>query len=554
MPLLSVENLSIEFPTRTGKVEAVRGTSFTVDRGETVCLVGESGSGKSVTARAILQIVDQPGRITSGAIRFDAGGRSIDIARLDPRGDEIRALRGGAIAMIFQEPMSSLSPVHRIGDQIAEALILHEGIDKRRARARAVELLEQVEIPDAAAAARRYPFEYSGGMRQRAMIAMALACKPALLIADEPTTALDVTTQAEILRLMARLQRENGMGILFITHDMGIVAEIADRVVVMKNGDLVEEGPVQSIFRAPAHAYTRRLIASVTRLEAETAARPAVPSREDPILRVRDLSIVFGQARKGWFTPARGLRAVDGVSFDLHRGESLGIVGESGSGKTTMGRALLKAYTPSEGRIEYHDGREMVDIAQLEGEALKRARRDIRMVFQDPYASLNPRMTVFDIVAEPLRIHGQTDRKVLRAKVADLLDRVGLTSAMMERYPHAFSGGQRQRIGIARALALDPRIIVADEATSALDVSIRMQILELLTELRQQLDLSFVFISHDIAVVRYFCDRVGVMYRGKLVELDAAEVVCTRPNHAYTKKLISAVPHPDPSRRQLLAG
>ena len=547
--LLQVRDLATHFPVRTGVVKAVNGISFDVARGKTLCVVGESGSGKSVTARSILQIVDEPGRIANGSMVMNrADGTSVDLAKMNPRGKEIRAVRGAEIAMIFQEPMSSLSPVHTVGNQIVEVLRLHLNMSKAVARARCIELLTQVEIPNPAQAIDRYTFEFSGGMRQRVMIAMALACNPQLLIADEPTTALDVTTQAEILDLIRRLQQSHGMAVMFITHDMGVVAEIADQVIVMHNGKIVETGAVDQIFHAPAHDYTRMLIGSVRKLghKAEIrVARQAPDAAQQPILEVRDLSMHF---TAGKLTT----RAVDGVSLSLLPGESLGIVGESGSGKTTMGRCLMRVYEPTAGSMNYRqpDGT-VIDIAKADKTSLAQCRREMRMIFQDPVSSLNPRMTVAQIVGEPLLVNGLAKGKELDERVAHLLQSVGLEPAWRERYPHAFSGGQRQRIGIARAIALNPRIIVADEATAALDVSLRSQMLDLLLNLQDKLGLSFIFISHDIAVIRYFCDRVAVMYKGKVVETGPTDQVCDAPSHAYTQALLSAIPRPDPRERQI---
>jgi peptide/nickel transport system ATP-binding protein len=547
--LLQVRDLRTHFPIRTGMLKAVDGVSFDVERGKTLCVVGESGSGKSVTARSILQIVDEPGRIVSGSMLLHRpDDSSVDLAQLGKRSKEIRAVRGAEIAMIFQEPMSSLSPVHTVGNQIMEVLQLHLKMDKRQARARCVELLTQVEIPNPDKAVDRYTFEFSGGMRQRVMIAMSLACNPALLIADEPTTALDVTTQAEILDLIKKLQVSHGMAVMFITHDMGVVAEIADQVIVMHHGKVVETGPVEDIFHAPKEPYTQMLIGSVTKL-GRTAdirlKRPPIPAAALPILEVRDLQLHFGSAKAP-------IKAVDGVSLHVMPGESLGIVGESGSGKTTMGRCLLRVYDPKAGSIAYRraDG-SVVDMVTADKHTLKDCRREIRMIFQDPVGSLNPRMTVAQIVGEPLLVNNLARGKELDDRVAELLQSVGLEPAWRERYPHAFSGGQRQRIGIARALALNPRLIVADEATSALDVSLRSQMLDLLLNLQDKLGLSFIFISHDIAVIRYFCDRVAVMYRGKVVETGETNQVCDAPTHAYTQALLSAIPQPDPRARSM---
>jgi peptide/nickel transport system ATP-binding protein len=547
--VLEVKGLTTHFPVRAGVVKAVDGVSFTLQRGKTLCVVGESGSGKSVTARSILQIVDAPGRIVSGSMVLTRpDGSKVDLATLDPRGRAIRSIRGREIAMIFQEPMSSLSPVHTVGDQIMEVLRLHLKMSKAEARARCIELLKQVEIPRPEQAVDRYTFEFSGGMRQRVMIAMSLACNPQLLIADEPTTALDVTTQAEILDLIRRLQQQHGMAVMFITHDMGVVAEIADEVLVMYHGKVMEAGPVDRIFHAPQDDYTRMLIGSVLKLEHKAEIRlkrPPIPETAEPVLKVTNLQMAFG-------SPKAQVKAVDNVSLDVKPGETLGIVGESGSGKTTMGRCLLRVYDPQGGRIDYRraDG-SVVDIVTADKETLKACRREIRMIFQDPVGSLNPRMTVAQIIGEPLLVNGLAEGKALDDRVADLMQQVGLEPAWRERYPHAFSGGQRQRIGIARAIALNPRVIVADEATSALDVSLRSQMLDLMMNLQDRLGLSYVFISHDIGVIRYMCDRVAVMYRGQVVETGSADQVCNAPTHPYTQALLSAIPRPDPRARTM---
>ena len=553
--VLRVDDLSLDFRLRTQILHAVRNVSFELRRGQTLCLVGESGSGKSVTARALLHILDKNGAISSGRILLAGKHGDIDIATLTERSPELLKIRGGRIGLIFQEPMSSLSPVHTIGSQIIEALLLHRRMDKKQARTETIELLRQVEIPNPDKMIDRYTFEFSGGMRQRAMIAMALAADPEILIADEPTTALDVTTQAEILDLIKRLQVSRGMAMLLITHDMGVVAEVADAVAVMRYGRIVEAGSADDIFHDARHPYTQRLLKSTVKLEqnqrADDRAEPAADTRQ-PVLSVRHLSKLYG-ASTSWFGGhGHAIKAVDNVSFDLYPGENLGIVGESGSGKTTLGRLILRTVEPSSGQVTYFGKGEPIEVTGLNKRQLKGFHRDVRLVFQDPFASLNPRMMVKEIIGDPLIVSDTMRGSALERRVAELLDLVGLDAMAMERYPHAFSGGQRQRIGIARALALDPKIIIADEATAALDVSIRAQILDLLLEIQQRLDLSFIFISHDISVVRYFCDRVAVMHRGKLVEMGTAEQICTDPQQPYTKSLISAVPNPDPRNKRMM--
>ncbi|AQZ54445.1 ABC transporter ATP-binding protein [Martelella mediterranea] len=543
--ILKVENLKTSFPTRRGVFKAVDDVSFTLERGRTLAIVGESGSGKSVTARSILQIIDYPGRIDSGAIHFTrADGSTVDIATLDPRGRAIRDIRGKEIAMIFQEPMSSLSPVHRVGDQIGEALRIHERISRVDERLRVIELLKQVEIPNPETAIDRYTFEFSGGMRQRVMIAMALACNPHLLIADEPTTALDVTTQAEILDLIRRLQKAHGMAVIFITHDMGVVAEIADDVLVMYRGKVRESGPVEQIFHAPQDDYTRDLIGSVVKLEQKAEIRlkrDPLPTDDAPLLAVKDMTLTF----------PNGLTAVDNVSLTVRSGETLGIVGESGSGKTTMGRCLLRIYEPDAGCVEFRRADGQIDeVLGASSAKLKSIRREIRMIFQDPVGSLSPRKTVGEIIAEPLRLAGMRGKE-REDEVCRLMEQVGLEPSWRERYPHAFSGGQRQRIGIARAISVKPRLIIADEATSALDVSLRSQMLDLMMQLQDEMGLSYIFISHDMSVIRYMCDRVAVMYRGQIVETGGTEQVVNDPQHRYTQALLSAIPNPDPRHPRL---
>jgi len=556
VPVLEIRDLVTEFATAKGSFRAVDGVSLKLYRGKTLCVVGESGSGKSITARSVLQIVDAPGRIVGGQIDFYAhrgSDRMVDLAKLDPRGKTIRDIRGRDIAMIFQEPMSSLSPVHTIGDQVGEVIRLHDRVSKKEAKERAVELLRRVEISKPEAAVDRYPFEFSGGMRQRAMIAMALACNPTILIADEPTTALDVTIQAEVLALIKSLQSSSDMSVLFITHDMGVVAEIADEIAVMRHGKVVEQGDAFSVFGAPQHPYTQGLLTAVRELDQPSPRR--IEMRRDRPLG--EPCLISNKVRKEFPIPGglfgRGkseFLAVDDASIELRAGENLGIVGESGSGKTTLGRCLQRIYSVTDGSIKYRNRDDvMVDLATLSDRELRQPWRDIRMVFQDPFASLNPRMTVGQIIAEPLVTEGRLPKAAIDARVAELLELVGLPSSAASRYPHAFSGGQRQRVSIARAIAPEPKIIIADEATSALDVSIRTQVLDLLLDLQERLDLSFILISHDISVIRYFCDRVAVMYRGRIVETGPTEDVCSKPTHDYTKALLSAVPVPDPTKR-----
>ncbi|MGF7160854.1 peptide/nickel transport system ATP-binding protein [Rhodoligotrophos appendicifer] len=555
--IVEVKNLSTWFDTGRTVLKAVDGIDLTLERGRTLCVVGESGSGKSVTARSILNIVPRPGRIVSGQVLLhDAGpgGAPLDLAALNPKGRRIRSIRGRDISMIFQEPMSSLSPVHTIGQQIIETIRLHTRMSRAEARERAIEMLAQVKIPRPERSIDAYPFEFSGGMRQRAMTAMALVCEPRLVIADEPTTALDVTTQAEILDLMRGLQAKYGMALMFITHDMGVVAEIADDVAVMYHGKVVEQGPVAEIFAAPKEPYTQRLLASVLALESRShrAALIPKPKADDAILEVSNLSMSF-EPRRSFMSrkPAEApVKALDEVSFTLQRGEILGIVGESGSGKTTLGRCILRILEPSAGQIVFRPrGEAAIDLAPLPLAQVRPAWSKMRMIFQDPFSSLNPRMTVLQVIAEPLRNHLSLSKLELEERVASLLERVGLPRDAMWRYPHAFSGGQRQRIGIARAIALRPELIVADEATSALDVSLRAQVLDLLLDLVRELEMSFIFISHDIGVIRYMCDRVAVMHRGRIVEMGEADQICDHPEHPYTRSLLSAIPKPDPSQR-----
>jgi glutathione transport system ATP-binding protein len=555
----------VEFATTDRVVTAVRGLSFEIARGETVAVVGESGSGKSVTALSIMRLVEHGGgRIIDGRLDFiRPGGTGIDLARADAA--TLRDIRGAEIAMIFQEPMTSLNPVFPVGEQIAESIRLHQRKNAASARAEALRMLEQVRIPEARSVLDRFPHQLSGGMRQRVMIAMALSCRPALLIADEPTTALDVTIQAQILTLIRLLQDEMHMAVMFITHDMGVVAEVADRVVVMYASEKVEEGTTEAIFATPMKPYTRALLAAVPKLgalrgedvprkfpsvPADTAAtshRPASKPRHGaPLLSVRKLTTRF-DVKSGFFGRVRRrVHAVEQVSFDLAAGETLALVGESGCGKSTTGRSLLRLVDITGGSIEF-EGR---DIAKLADGALRPVRRDIQMIFQDPFASLDPRLTVGFSVAEPLYIHGVARGSEAEDRVAWLLEHVGLAREHARRYPHEFSGGQRQRIAIARALALNPRIIVADEAVSALDVSIQAQIVNLLLDLQSEFGVSYLFISHDMAVVERVSHRVAVMYLGQIVEIGPRRMVFENPQHPYTRKLMAAVPVADPARRR----
>ena len=564
---LDVSGLSVEFRTAERVVRAVRDVSFTLARGETIAIVGESGSGKSVTALSIMRLIEHGGgHIVSGRIDFARDtGAMLDLASADAA--TMREIRGAEIAMIFQEPMTSLNPVYTAGEQIAEAIRLHQGLDYRAAAREALRVLEQVRIPEARQVLGRYPHQLSGGMRQRVMIAMALSCKPRLLIADEPTTALDVTIQAQILALIRLLQDEMRMAVMFITHDMGVVAEVADRVLVMYHGEKVEEGPAEAIFHSPRHPYTKALLSAVPTLgsmrdsdvpapfpllAADGAARTAPaftshqPSRAAPLLKVRGLKTRFNIAAGLFGRTRRRVHAVEQVSFDLYPGETLALVGESGCGKSTTGRSLLRLVAIDGGSIEF-GGRDLVTLPPSQVRSL---RREIQMVFQDPFASLDPRLTVGFSVAEPLYIHGVAGGSEAEDRVASLLRQVGLSPDHAQRYPHEFSGGQRQRIAIARALALQPKIIVADEAVSALDVSIRAQIVNLLLELQEQFGVSYLFISHDMAVVERVSHRVAVMYLGQIVEIGPRRAVFDDPRHAYTRKLLAAVPVADPARRR----
>lgn len=568
LPILEVEHLRVQFTSDSGTTTAVVDESFSIRPGETLALVGESGSGKSVTSLSVMRLVEHGGgKIVNGSIKLRCrDGRVVDLRHANK--SELQHLRGSEVAMIFQEPMTSLNPVFTVGAQIAESLILHRGMDEKEALKEAVHLLELVRIPDAERISLRFPHQLSGGMRQRVMIAMALACKPQLLIADEPTTALDVTVQAQILALISELQKEIGMAVLFITHDMGVVAQIADRVAVMRYGEIVESGTAQAIFAHPQHPYTQALLSAVPRLGAlkdiehpcffrlidpdngKVIEPPSdkLPPPGEKILEVKNLVKTFPVRTDFWGRPTYVVRACDHVSFDLRAGETLSIVGESGCGKSTTCRAVLRLLDVDSGEV-LHRGKSLLRMTRHE---LQEERRNLQMIFQDPYASLDPRQTVGYSIAEPMMIHNYCSKKEMYDRVALLLKRVGLSPDMANRYPHEFSGGQRQRICIARALSLKPQIIVADECVAALDVSIRAQVVNLMMELQEEMGLSYIFISHDMGVVERISHRVAVMYLGQIVEMGSRRAVLGNPLHPYTQKLLSAVPIADPQERNLL--
>lgn len=561
--VLAVRDLNVRFQNDGIVTEAVRHLSLDVYRGKTLALVGESGSGKSVTSLALMRLIEQAGGEVSGEIMLRRrNGEVRDLMRL-PRG-QMRQVRGADMAMIFQEPMTSLNPVFSVGEQIAESIRLHQGQTHAGALAEARRMLDRVRIPDAQNILGRFPHQLSGGMRQRVMIAMALSCKPALLIADEPTTALDVTIQAQILQLIRELQKEMQMGVIFITHDMGVVAEMADRVQVMYRGEVVENAETVQLFSAPQQPYTRALLAAVPALGAmrgqplpakfpliDSDEKPDEPQNtvrhdQPPILQVRNLVTRF-DIRSGLLNRVtRRVHAVENISFDLYAGETLALVGESGCGKSTTGRSLLKLVASQGGSITFNGQR----INDLSGPALAHLRRDIQFIFQDPYASLDPRLTVGFSIMEPLLVHKVMPRREAEQRVAWLLEKVGLLPEHARRYPHEFSGGQRQRICIARALALNPKVVIADESVSALDVSIQAQIINLMLDLQREFGIAFLFISHDMAVVERISHRVAVMYLGQIVEMGPRQAVFEHPQHPYTQKLMAAVPIADPAHRQ----
>lgn len=562
-PLVDIQNLRVEFETSNGIVVGVEDVSFNVKPGETLCIVGESGSGKSVSSLSLMRLVEfGGGEIAGGSLKFDRGDKG-EVAVEDADSELMRQIRGNEIAMIFQEPMTALNPVFTIGRQLTEGLIIHKGMNKAQAKERAIELLKQVRIPEPERRFDQYPHELSGGMRQRVVIAIAMACEPKLLIADEPTTALDVTIQAEILALIDRLKRENDMAVIFITHDMAVVAQMADRVLVMFRGNMVEEGTVAEIFENPKEDYTKALLAAVPRLgEMKGKDRPEpmrligqpAPEMPDapvvepkPLLEVKNLITRF-PVKKGIIQKVvANVHAVEDVSFTINAGQTVSLVGESGCGKSTVGRSILRLVEPTSGEV-IMDGKNVLELSQ---EEMRMERREMQMIFQDPFASLNPQVRLFDQVAESLRNYNVCSGSELEDRVANLFDRVQLPRTFMRRYPHEMSGGQRQRVAIARALALNPKLIIADEAVSALDVSVQAEVLNLMMELQAELGLAFLFISHDMAVVERVSHITAVMYLGRIVEIGPRAQVFENPQHAYTKSLMSAVPVADPHNKMI---
>jgi len=580
--LLVIRNLTVQFAHETSVTTAVKDISFTLQKGQILGIVGESGSGKSVTSLAILQLLNiPPGKIASGEIWFNSPSKGwIDLLKLNS--EEIRRIRGNEIAMIFQEPMTSLNPVYTCGNQVAEALMLHEGYSKKEAKQKTIELFEKVKLPSPERIFNSYPHEISGGQKQRVMIAMAISCKPALIIADEPTTALDVTVQATILELLETIRVELGTSILFITHDLGVIAEISDEVMVMYRGDVVEKGQNLNVLGNPKHPYTKGLLACRPKLDLKLKLLPIVSDfmttdasgkvserrdgpfssvgeaifmnliteeeiadrnrelvKQSPVLSVKGLKTYFPIGKRLFSKPTDFVKAVDNVSFDIYPGETIGLVGESGCGKTTLGRTLIRLVEPTEGQILYNG----IDIRSYKNKELRELRKDMQIIFQDPYSSLNPRMTIGDAIIEPMRIHNILDSdKARKEKVLELLETVNLSSDYFDRYPHEFSGGQRQRICIARALALNPKFLICDESVSALDVSVQAQVLNLINDLKSKFNFTCVFISHDLSVVKFMADRLIVMNKGVIEEIGFAEEIYRNPQSEYTRKLISAIP------------
>lgn len=543
MALLAVKDLHIHFHTRNGLVKAVNGVEFSIDKGETLGIVGESGSGKTVCCYSLLGLLPSPpARLESGTAMFEGK----DLLHMPEH--ELRLIRGNRIAMIFQDPMTSLNPFMKLGDQLIEPLTTHNKISKQEARQRAIAAMQEVGIPEPERRIDCYPHEFSGGMRQRVMIAMALVTEPDILIADEPTTALDVTIQAQILDLIKQLQRQHGIAVIFISHDLGVIAGCADKVIVMHEGNIVESGTTDEIYYQTKHDYTKKLLKAIPSSSKPASAvfKPAVG--KEPIFKIDGLLTHFPIYDGGVFSGKTDecCKAVDDVSLQLLEGETLGLVGESGCGKSTLAKSIMRLVDITAGSITLNGK----DLTQLHGEELKIARADFQMVFQDPYASLNPRMTVYDLLAEAIYIQKNCSKKELLKQVVSLMEDVGLPAKAIRKYPHEFSGGQRQRIAIARALALKPRLLIADEPVSALDVTIQAQILDLLLKLVQKYKITMIFISHDLSVVRYITDRTAVMYGGKIVEYGETEEVFNNPQHAYTKSLLSAIPIADPNRER----
>ena len=560
-PLLSIKNLSLDFIAESGTVNALKNISLTVNKGEVVALVGESGSGKSVTSLSILQLLPSPpAKFSTGEILFsENGNETTDL--LKRKRNEMQDIRGNKIAMIFQEPMTSLNPVLTCGDQVMESLLLHKKITKPEAKQQTINWFEKVKLPDPKTIFNRYPHQLSGGQKQRVMIAIAMCCEPSLLICDEPTTALDVTVQKTILQLIKELQQQSNMGVIFITHDLGVVAEIADRAVVMYKGEIVEQNSVKEIFNTPEHPYTQALLACrpvnhergkrlpvvsdfigekiKSKKQEITNKEVAKPGNPEVLLTAENLSVWFPVKKTILGKGLSYTKAVDDVSFEVYKGETLGLVGESGCGKTTLGRTLLRLIEPTSGKIVYNG----IDLTAKKRSELRSLRKEVQIVFQDPYSSLNPRITIGSAIAEPMKVHGifPTDKQ-RRSKVTELLEKVNLKAEHFNRYPHEFSGGQRQRIVIARALALNPSFIVCDESVSALDVSVQAQVLNLLNDLKKEFGFTVIFISHDLSVVRYISDRIMVMNKGKIEERGKADDIYFNPQSVYTQKLIASIP------------